>query len=248
MHCHPQFEIFRGAVSAGTVTELRALYDEAGAALDKLVPSPLQPIRQWQAYRAVSLPTAAGLPDGEARVAAVLSKLSWLLEDMAVRLGSEAILMTHLCAYRPQAPGRTQFELPWHQDVMIYGEDVLSWTCWIALDDCGTDAAGLEFPDLATPAPVFDFAARPPGRIPFDFDAWVCAQGDVAVTTPVYRAGDMAIFAGTQLHRTQMISGMDRPRLAFELRFLAHLPRARRRLSSNSPRPRFVTWGYDVPR
>jgi len=113
----------------------------------------------------------------------------------------------------------------WHQDGALHfdflevkdtnqePESLLpTVTCWIALNNCGRDAPGLEFvlqpiEELLLPNELTHHTIN--NRYPAD-SFW----------QPQMDAGDAVIFQGSTLHRTHVISEMQMNRTSVELRFV----------------------------
>lgn len=109
----------------------------------------------------------------------------------------------------------------WHQDGAWgcdflrapQGEALLPMqTLWIAPDDCGVDAPGLEFVD-AVPARMLTLEELQPARVEARY-------GASRRRRPRLRAGDALLFGGSLLHRTHVDDGMTRTRHSIELRFV----------------------------
>jgi ectoine hydroxylase-related dioxygenase (phytanoyl-CoA dioxygenase family) len=135
--------------------------------------------------------------------------------------------LDHSWIRRQYAPHRyPRFHAPhaWHQDGAL-GFDFLAYpdgnyppdalismvTCWIALDDCGNDAPGLELitqeqPELLSPSGLTDARIRD-RFLPEHF--W----------RPVLQPGDALLFTGEILHRTHVVPAMMHDRTSIELRF-----------------------------
>jgi len=110
----------------------------------------------------------------------------------------------------------------WHQDGAFLGEHIRSVNVWLALSDCGADAAGL------------DIVGR---RLPYvlqtgshgSFFNWSVGGGVVAmleeggarIESPVFQAGDALLFDHLMLHRTAIRPGMTKSRWASENWFFA---------------------------
>ncbi|MFY7960156.1 MAG: hypothetical protein ACOVVK_08785 [Elsteraceae bacterium] len=104
-----------------------------------------------------------------------------------------------------------------HQDgSFLGGEDTETINCWIALDDCGVDAPGLEvFPQridellpVGGPGAVTSWEIEESvayGRLGAD-KAWL----------PTFKAGDAFVFDHLHLHRTHLTPAMTRDRFAAE--------------------------------
>ena len=143
-------------------------------------------------------------------VDAVVAVLEARLQPL---LGSHAELIVDQCWVRRARPPHG-----WHQDGALQaqftpGEALLPLhTCWLALTDCGVDAPGLEWVDIAQPAllqPSQLTAAAVQARFP-----------PHAFVRPHLQAGDAVFFDGTLLHRTHVTPRMHAGRTSIELRFV----------------------------
>ena len=108
----------------------------------------------------------------------------------------------------------------WHQDGAFMGADIRSLDVWLALSDCGEDAASLDVVGRRLDAIV------PTGTDGARFD-WSVGPAKVeelapgAVVRPVFAPGDALLFDHFMLHRTGVHDGMTRDRYAVEAWFAA---------------------------
>lgn len=108
----------------------------------------------------------------------------------------------------------------WHQDGAFMGGDIRSLDVWLALSDCGEDAASLdvvgrrldEIVTTGTDGARFDWSVGP---------AKVEALAPEGVVRPVFAPGDALLFDHFMLHRTGVHDGMTRDRYAVEAWFAA---------------------------
>jgi hypothetical protein len=139
-----------------------------------------------------------------------------LADLVTAQLGERPALSAAKCNLR-----RTPFDIPggWHQDGSFLGRDIATLDVWIALTDCGRDAAGLEivphrFDELLEPGP--DSVV-----IPHETVLSAITSVDADVVNPEYHAGDVLIFDHMFVHRTAIAPGMHRERHALETWFFA---------------------------
>jgi hypothetical protein len=135
---------------------------------------------------------------------------------VAGQLGERPALSAAKCNLR-----RTPFDIPggWHQDGSFLGRDIATIDVWVALSDCGRDAAGLDivphrFEELLEPG--IDTVVIPHETV---LDA--IAGLDTHIVGPEYHAGDVLIFDHMFVHRTAIAPGMTRERHALETWFFA---------------------------
>lgn len=104
-----------------------------------------------------------------------------------------------------------------HQDgSFLGGVDTETINCWVALDDCGVDAPGLE----VFPQRIDDLLpAGEPGAV----TGWEVAEsaayarmGADKAWFPTFKAGDAFLFDHLHLHRTHLTPAMTRNRFAAE--------------------------------
>lgn len=104
-----------------------------------------------------------------------------------------------------------------HQDgSFLGGADAETINCWIALDDCGVDAPGLEvFPQRVKEL----LPVGGPGAV----TSWEVSESDAydrmgadQAWFPTFKAGDAFIFDHMHLHRTHLTEAMTRDRFAAE--------------------------------
>jgi hypothetical protein len=108
----------------------------------------------------------------------------------------------------------------WHQDGAFIGDEVRSVNVWLALTDCGVDAASLDIVprrlglvETGTEGAQFDWSVGP-GVVER-------VAGDAGVVRPVFAAGDALLFDHRFLHRTGVSPGMTKERYAIESWFFA---------------------------
>ncbi|MCU0967611.1 MAG: hypothetical protein MUF03_02125 [Rubrivivax sp.] len=112
----------------------------------------------------------------------------------------------------------------WHQDGALHHDflagppapPLAMHTCWIPLVDCGADAPGLEWVDVApqrllAPAELSDAAVR-------------AAFPASAFRRPRLAAGEALVFDGALLHRSHVTPAMTRTRTSIELRVVPAAP------------------------
>ncbi len=161
-----------------------------------------------------SVPLARALP-----LPAVLQGLLPLRSVVAQQLGAEPWCIAGQCWVRRAQPAHH-----WHQDGALHHDFIAvpqpppaallpMVTCWIALTPCGGDAPGLEWVEpplqrLLSPAELADAAVR----------ACFAPQ---AFVQPVLAAGEVLVFGGGLLHRTQHCAATAALRTSIELRFCA---------------------------
>lgn len=171
------------------------------------------------------LPGVPGIDIAEVLRAALASPLA---EHIARRLGAAPLCNLDQCWLRRQAPPGQPGHRPhgWHQDGAL-GHDFMTraddggllamLTAWIALTPGGADAPALAW--ITAPAREL--------LLPMQLtDAAVIERyGDERVATPgALLPGDVLLFDGTVLHRTQASTAMTQARTSLELRFFAAAP------------------------
>jgi hypothetical protein len=131
-------------------------------------------------------------------------------------LGERPALSAAKCNLR-----RTPAHIPggWHQDGSFLGRDIATLDVWIALSDCGRDAAGLDI----VPHRVDQLLETGLDEVvvPHETVLAAIAPLDVEIVSPEYHAGDVLIFDHMFLHRTAIAPGMTRERHALETWFFA---------------------------
>jgi ectoine hydroxylase-related dioxygenase (phytanoyl-CoA dioxygenase family) len=166
-----------------------------------------------------SLKLADALPLAE--VLQALAPLEPLQAALRQHLGTKLQLVASQCWVRRAQPAHQ-----WHQDGALHFDFnagaasaaalLTMLTCWIALDDCGVDAPGLQWLQpspgrLLLPDELRDESLRG------CFDASAFMQ-------PALGAGEALLFGGALVHRTYWQPTMTRPRTSIELRFIAAGP------------------------
>lgn len=109
----------------------------------------------------------------------------------------------------------------WHQDGAFLGNDIRSVNVWLALSDCGVDAAGLDvvprrldaIVPTGTGGAIFDWSVGP--------DTVARTAGTTGIASPHFAAGDALLFDHFCLHRTSVPPGICRERYAIESWFFA---------------------------
>jgi ectoine hydroxylase-related dioxygenase (phytanoyl-CoA dioxygenase family) len=110
----------------------------------------------------------------------------------------------------------------WHQDGAFLGPQTRTVNCWLALSDCGDDAAGIDLYPRR-----LDHLVEMGTRGAYAW--WQVGQGvvddlaakTVPVVSPLFKAGDALLFDHFFLHRTGARPNLKRPRLAIESWFFA---------------------------
>lgn len=115
----------------------------------------------------------------------------------------------------------------WHQDGSFLGADVRTVNVWLALSECGRDAAGLDIVARRVPyvlqtgshGATFNWSVGP-GLVD------LLVQGGVEIASPVFEPGDALLFDHLMLHRTGARPNLIKPRWAIETWFFApsHYP------------------------
>jgi len=224
--------IVRGLTDAASAARLQQQVDEAFAARDRFKAgapasetSPLySPVpgdelagtRQWAEQ--CDAMWSADSPRTLAEIIALFQQAG-VIDTIAGYLGERPALSVVKSTLRrvPVTAGGD-----WHQDGAFLGEHIRSVNVWLALSDCGEDAAGL------------DIVSR---RLPYvlqsgshgSFFDWSVGGGIVAllqaggarIESPVFKAGDALLFDHLMLHRTALRPGMTKQRWASENWFFA---------------------------
>ncbi|WP_460941466.1 phytanoyl-CoA dioxygenase family protein [Parahaliea aestuarii] len=163
------------------------------------VDSPRMALHLIALYRELGLPS---LLEGYFGEAALLSVKKWVLRKVKPNPGQVA---------------------GWHQDGRFLGEDIRTVNMWIALSDCGGDAAapGMDI------IPASRRVIHETGTAGADFD-WTVGPGLVAgiekstpAENPRFRPGDALFFDEFNLHRTGFASHHTEYRYAVESWFFA---------------------------
>jgi hypothetical protein len=110
----------------------------------------------------------------------------------------------------------------WHQDGAFLGRDVRTINVWLALSQCGVDAAGLDIVARRVPYVIqtgshgatFNWSVGP-GLVE------TLVEGGVDIASPVFEPGDALLFDHLMLHRTGARPNLTRPRWAIETWFFA---------------------------
>lgn len=120
-------------------------------------------------------------------------------------------------------------KIRWRTDAQQYGAKSFGVTVWVPLEDCGSDAPGIQFAP-ANHRTVQDFLKHDRNRSG-SFDPAAVAMiedgryiGNIyggSVAQPELLAGDVAIFTNWTVHATHWTAKMRRPRHSFECRFSA---------------------------
>jgi hypothetical protein len=128
-------------------------------------------------------------------------------------LGERPALSANKCTIR-RVPVDTNAD--WHQDGAFLGKGIRALNIWLALDDCGRDAPGLDIVprrldhivETGTHGSYFDWAVGP--------DLVPIAAGATPVVRPEFAAGDALLFDDLMLHCTATDPSMTRSRHAIE--------------------------------
>lgn len=143
--------------------------------------------------------------------------------------GHEPMLILQICTLRHQKTVQDINYVPWHLDANFYGFEPPLWTIWVPFTRAGADAPGLEFA-LPSGGAVFDaqHAINYWRSRPFGSDGSRVIQNDdllefyggaeFDVVTKFVKPGDAFVFDQFVLHRTQMLLGATKERLAIEYR------------------------------
>jgi hypothetical protein len=142
-----------------------------------------------------------------------------LLALIEAHLGERPAVSANKCALRCIAPVDAQFPGGgFHQDGAFLGEGIRALNVWLALSDCGGDAAvpGLDvvprrLPDVlptGTEGSMFPWSTS--GTVVDE------ARGDLPIVRPTFAAGDALLFDELLLHCTGKSPGMSAPRYAIE--------------------------------
>ena len=110
----------------------------------------------------------------------------------------------------------------WHQDGSFLGRDVRTINVWLALSECGVDAAGLDIVARRVPyvmqtgshGATFNWSVGP-GLVE------TLVEGGVDIASPVFEPGDALLFDHLMLHRTGARPNLTKPRWAIETWFFA---------------------------
>jgi len=154
-----------------------------------------------------------------------MAELVEVLEDVGVRdlvtehLGGRPAMAFRKWILRTVEP--TQGPADWHQDGAFLGTGMRTVNLWVALDECGVHAPGMEIVPrrldgvlpTGTEGANFSWSVAP------DVVAGVAA--DSASVEPSFAAGDAAFFDELLLHRTSYDPAMRRSRLALESWFFS---------------------------
>lgn len=227
----------RGLLDADLVEDLRRGIDRTlesydrvlgGAPLEDAMPwyAPFQPGRAYAEYRVggrrnwIRASGALWTADSPA----MLAKLTQTLTDVGLsaviagHLGERPALSVNKCSLRrvPVDSGGA-----WHQDGAFLGEDIRTVNVWIALDDCGRDAPGLD----VVPTRIDSVVDTGGEGATFDWsvsdEAVRQASRGVPAIRPEFGAGDVLLFDQLFLHRTACEPEMTSERHAIESWFFA---------------------------
>ncbi|HKJ36418.1 MAG TPA: phytanoyl-CoA dioxygenase family protein, partial [Solirubrobacterales bacterium] len=108
----------------------------------------------------------------------------------------------------------------WHQDGAFLGDGIRSINVWLALNDCGRDAPGMEIVarrldrivETGTHGAQFEWSVG---------QAVVDEVASEAIAMPEFKAGDALLFDHFNLHRTGLDPSMTETRYATETWFFA---------------------------
>lgn len=145
--------------------------------------------------------------------------------------GHNPLLLFNNCTIRHQRTEVTQNYVGWHLDANFYGFDVPLWTVWAPFVPVGTDASGLEFSvsrssaDRRAGIRGFWSQLQPDsvGRTMIADSQLSQFHGtpDHRVVSDTLTPGDAFVFDQFALHRTQILPGATRDRLAIEFRVVS---------------------------
>lgn len=215
---HPRCLHLAGLWPAGRCEELLARVERAW---DRLAPGAADFVPQASSLRLRAIPGLdlqglAGELLAEPRVASPLGRWAGALQ----LLQADCWIRRQPAPARARPPHRPH---AWHQDGAL-GFDFMAdprrdarpralVTCWIALQDCGEQAPGLEWIDVE-----LQHLLRPEA---LHADAVAARFPACALRRPCMAAGDALLFDGSVLHRTAARPDMTRDRTSIELRFEA---------------------------
>lgn len=160
----------------------------------------------------------------------ILLACTTMASGLVADILEELVVMPHLTAYfgaRPMlalnagsvrmADVTSEKPCLFHQDgTFLGGPTARTVNTWIALDDCGVDAPGIEV------IPYRTDELLPAGKnVDMDWeilDEQVYSRfgGRSAGWAPEFKAGDILAFDHMNIHRTHMVKGMTRNRFALE--------------------------------
>ena len=150
--------------------------------------------------------------------------------------GHDPLLLLHICTLRYHNATKPTSLVPWHLDANFYGFGVPFWTVWAPFVVVGTDAPGLEFSlrdqGETDPAHIRDYWGR---VVPMNDGSVAIGNADLAafhddkyfslLSKSLY-PGDAFVFDQHVLHRTQILAGDHKERIAIEYRISSttHFP------------------------
>lgn len=107
--------------------------------------------------------------------------------------------------------------LPFHQDAFFIGSE--PWfNFWTPLQDCGTDAPGLEVV-IGSGSPILKHSAANDVTVRSDVAGYVERRyGPQSYWAPELKAGDVLVFTSMMFHRTQFAPQFTKMRYSLELR------------------------------
>ncbi|MDF1791567.1 MAG: hypothetical protein P1U88_06625 [Thalassobaculaceae bacterium] len=132
-------------------------------------------------------------------------------------------LWLNFTTLRHHQVGRIETYVSWHFDFNFFKQDHHGLIAWVPFDPVGETAPGLEFCLPQRPIPAENFAAVfKNGVPPATFDEATLEQffgpGNQRRFSPKFGPGDVALFDGFTLHRTQPMDHASTNRLAIEFR------------------------------
>ncbi|MGH9238275.1 MAG: phytanoyl-CoA dioxygenase family protein [Vicinamibacterales bacterium] len=141
-----------------------------------------------------------------------------VIDVIEQHLGERPTLSAQKAVLRRAQPSSAS---DWHQDGAFLGRDIRPVNVWLALSDCGEDAAGLDIVarrlegivETGTRGARFEWSVGP--------DMLEQLAPESAVVSPRFAAGDAAVFDHLCLHRTGYRPGMTKKRWAIESWFFA---------------------------
>jgi len=140
----------------------------------------------------------------------------------------EPMLLLEFCTIRVQETRPDDEYVPWHIDANFYGFTVPLLVAWVPLVDVGVDAPGLEFAQPEQPVDLAvmrrawqDLKPDERGRSTFDETALSEALGPFSRRAVALKVGGFCAFDQAVPHRTQILPGATKRRIAIEFRMAA---------------------------
>lgn len=145
--------------------------------------------------------------------------------------GHTPLLLFQNCTIRHQPTEMSRSYVGWHLDANFYGFDVPLWTVWAPLVPVGEDASGLEFSISRAPDDHRSAIRGFWNRIrPDSLGRTMIADAELArfhgttdhrIVSDRLAPGDAFVFDQFALHRTQVLPGATRERVAIEFRVVS---------------------------